>query len=399
VSEFKNNGVLFKVRWKRIVLDEGHVIRNHKSKQSEAIFTLESKYRWVLTGTPIQNKEMDVFATFKFLKVEPFDDLHLWNQYIGGKKNSSDMQKQRLPFILKAILLRRTKEELMKTGEIVTLPTKTVENFEVTLNKEEKFIYTRVMMYSKSVFADYLQQQMDKANNYNYDKNRLGQVYSRMAQKYQVNHEIKTHEILVLLLRMRQACCHPGLLKSMLEAGDLNNGEDERVNHEDGEESIGDLMKDIEKLNLNEESEDGGNRWSLNNPVFSLDRPSSKIEHMMDVLREKVLPTEDKAIIVSQWTSYLNVVRGMLEIENVSYCELNGTVQVKDRNDIVQKFNDPRSGIRVMLLSLTAGGVGLNLVGANYLLLMDLHWNPQLEQQAMDRIYRFGQKKDVKIFK
>jgi transcription termination factor 2 len=279
------------------------------------------------------------------------------------------------------------------------LPSKTVEEFYVTLNKEEKFIYTRVMMYSKSIFANYLQQQMDKASSYDYDKNRLGRVYDRMAQKFQVNHEIKTHEILVLLLRMRQACCHPGLLQSMLEGGDLNTGEDESAHHEDGEESVGDLMQQIEKLKLNEDSDDVSSRWSLDNPVFSLDRPSSKIEHMMNVLREKVLPTDDKAIIVSQWTSYLNVVRGMLEIEGVSYCELNGTVLVKNRNDIVQNFNDPRSGIRVMLLSLTAGGVGLNLVGANYLLLMDLHWNPQLEQQAMDRIYRFGQKKDVKIFK
>jgi transcription termination factor 2 len=250
-SEFKINGVLFKVRWKRIVLDEGHVIRNHKSKQSEAIFALESKYRWVLTGTPIQNKEMDVFATFKFLKAEPLDSLENWN---FAKQNSNVAL---LPVILKTLLLRRTKEELMKTGEINPLPTKTVEKVKVTLNEEEKFIYTRVRMYSKKVFNE---------------------------ESKNLSTPPKTFE---LLLRMQQACCHPGLLKSMLEAGDLND-EDERVNREEStEDDFTDMLK---------EGDDGENRWSLNNPVFSLDRPSSKIEHMMEVLREEVLPTGDKAI-------------------------------------------------------------------------------------------------------
>lgn len=62
-------------------------------------------------------------------------------------------------------------------------------------------------------------------------------------------------------------------------------------------------------------------------------------------------------------------------------------------------FNDRHSGPRVLLLSLTAGGVGLNLTGANHLLLFDIHWNPQLETQAQDRIYRFGQTKNVHIYK
>lgn len=67
--------------------------------------------------------------------------------------------------------------------------------------------------------------------------------------------------------------------------------------------------------------------------------------------------------------------------------------------NIVDSFNSQNSGPRILLLSLTAGGVGLNLVGGNHLLLFDIHWNPQLEKQAQDRIYRFGQRKDVHIYK
>lgn len=78
---------------------------------------------------------------------------------------------------------------------------------------------------------------------------------------------------------------------------------------------------------------------------------------------------------------------------------IDGKVKPIDRQDIVEKFNKANRGPTVMLLSLKAGGVGLNLVGANHLFLMDLHWNPALEQQAMDRIYRMGQKKDVFVHK
>lgn len=397
VSEFKNNGILYQVKWKRIVLDEGHVIRNHKSKQSEAICAIPGKYRWVLTGTPIQNKEFDLYAAIKFLKASPFDDVNVWNKCINVKGAASE----RLQVLLKAILLRRTKELLMESGEITSLPTKTYKQFNVELNKEERFIYTKVMMYSQAIFANYMDQQMEKNDNYSYDKNKLGKVYRKMAQKFQVNHDIKAHEILLLLLRLRQACCHPGLMKAMLEQGELNVGE-EAAEH-DANESDADLLKQIENMKLGDDEEEGEatmtERWSLDNEVFNMDIPSSKIEHMMDVLREHVIPTQDKAIIVSQWTGYLKIIGGLLEVEGVTFCELNGTVAVKNRNDVVENFNNPKSGIKIMLLSLTAGGVGLNLVGANYLFLMDLHWNPQLEQQAQDRIYRFGQKKDVKIFK
>lgn len=67
--------------------------------------------------------------------------------------------------------------------------------------------------------------------------------------------------------------------------------------------------------------------------------------------------------------------------------------------DVIDSFNDPNSHLTILLLSLTAGGVGLNLIGGNHLLLLDVHWNPQLEAQAQDRIYRFGQTKDVYIYK
>lgn len=402
VTEDKNNGCLFQVRWKRIVLDEGHVIRNHKSKQSEAVCKLSAKYRWVLTGTPIQNKEFDLYATVKFLRCKPWDDLVQWKSYMESKGKGASASV-RVQALLKAIMLRRTKQQLIESGEIETLPSKTIEQFNVTMTREERYVYNKFLAYSQALFASYLMQQQEKSDNFNYDKNNVRNLFKKFSHKFNVNHDVKNHEILTLILRLRQICCHPGLAKSSVEQF---ASEAVREELEESASNVSDhgILKQLENLHIDgdnevKEEEPIDNILNADDEVFDMDIPSSKVTKVMEKLREHVLNSDDKAIVVSQWTSYLTVMRGMLEAERVSYCELNGTVAVKDRNDIVVSFNNPNSGIKIMLLSLTAGGVGLNLTGANYLFLMDLHWNPQLEQQAQDRIYRFGQKKHVNVFK
>lgn len=213
----------------------------------------------------------------------------------------------------------------------------------------------------------------------------------------------------------------------MLENGD--DGQHMDSESESGDQPEIDLLEQLNRLTIKdsspmgggglinvEEGMDGAEESLLNadeqviakasarvlqrsNPVFNLKRPSSKMTRVLETIRERILKSGDKAIIVSQWTSVLDILRTHLENDGVSTLSLNGTIPVKLRQNIVSEFNDPRSSKRILLLSLTAGGVGLNLIGANHLLLIDLHWNPQLEAQAQDRIYRVGQKKDVTIYK
>ena len=109
---------------------------------------------------------------------------------------------------------------------------------------------------------------------------------------------------------------------------------------------------------------------------------------------------DDKLIVVSQWTTVLAIVGSHLKKKDIEYCEIKGDVMLFKRNEIVESFNDKsNTNLKVVLLSLTAGGVGLNLVGANRMFLLDIHWNPALEAQCADRIYRVGQKKNVTIYK
>ncbi|KPJ16992.1 Transcription termination factor 2 [Papilio machaon] len=107
----------------------------------------------------------------------------------------------------------------------------------------------------------------------------------------------------------------------------------------------------------------------------------------------------EKAVVVSQWTGVLALVERELGRAGVRCVTLSGAVPVGARPPLVRALNDPASPVRVMLLSLTAGGVGLNLCGASHLLLLDPHWNPQLEQQAQDRVYRVGQTRHVHVYR
>ena len=113
-----------------------------------------------------------------------------------------------------------------------------------------------------------------------------------------------------------------------------------------------------------------------------------------------ILEKGEKMIIVSQWTGMLGIISAHLSaIKGATHEIFSGSVPIKKRQGIVDRFNDQSEDLMILLLSLTAGGVGLNLVGGNHLLLIDIHWNPQLESQAQDRIYRFGQKKNVHVYK
>ncbi|XP_067615114.1 transcription termination factor 2 [Eurosta solidaginis] len=424
--EQKSHGALFGIKWQRIILDEAHVVRNHKAQMSMAVCALSGKYKWALTGTPIQNKEMDAYALIKFLRCTPFNELAHWKKWIDNKSAGG---QQRLNALMKSLMLRRTKLMLQERGQLQCLPQKQTQLIEVHLDKDEMNVYQKIMVYSRSLFAQFLLQRAERNTDYMYkeDSNRptfmqskdpngaYYKVHEKFTKLHRGQKDVKSHEILVLLLRLRQICCHPGLIDAMLD--DADNAENMESDSDDEKLKI-DLLEQLNKLAINDSAENrsaesdaalkpeeeviakaSAKVLQRNNPVFNLKRPSSKIKKVLEILKTCVLKGNDKAIVVSQWTSVLNILKTFLADHGVNTLSLNGTIPVKNRQEIVTEFNNANCNKRILLLSLTAGGVGLNLVGANHLLMIDLHWNPQLEAQAQDRIYRVGQKKDVIIYK
>jgi SNF2 family DNA or RNA helicase len=125
------------------------------------------------------------------------------------------------------------------------------------------------------------------------------------------------------------------------------------------------------------------------------DGPSAKVELLMDELRD-VLDSGHRALVFSQFTSFLAIVRGVLDRERIPYLYLDG--KTTNRQTLVEQFQDS-SGPPLFLISLKAGGLGLNLTNADYIFLLDPWWNPAVEAQAIDRAHRIGRQKPVVAYR
>ncbi|KAL3277454.1 hypothetical protein HHI36_012802 [Cryptolaemus montrouzieri] len=342
MNELDKNGPIFRVRWKRLILDEAHQIRNFKSQTSIACCELVSKLRWALTGTPVHNKELDMYALLKFLKCSPFDDLAVWKRWVSDKNSGGG---ERLHTVISSLMLRRTKDELMEQGKLTNMPSRKWELVPVVLDEDEMGLYHKVLLFSQTLFAQFLHQRAERNQDIVTTRSSNGDPngeYFKMRQKLlKLNKmkEVSQHEILVLLLRLRQICCHPFLITKMLQ-GDEDLGDEEPEEREELN-----LLEQLNKLQLDDDTS-----------------------------------TPQELNIADKGVGFKEAAKGLL-------------------NPSHPVFARDRLSSKVLLLSLTAGGVGLNLIGANHLFLLDLHWNPQLENQAQDRIYRIGQKKNVNVYK
>lgn len=188
------------------------MIRGHATAVAKGCCDLRSNIRWGLTGTPIQNKHMDVYAMLKFLRVTPFDDLATYKKWIDPKTEGG---LSRLHNILKPLLLRRTKAELQIKGELQALPEKHIEIIDIELSTDEANVYTKILAYSQTLFAQYMLQHQDRTDG---SRVQLGpDVQKRLEQvrRFGRGQEVKSSQILVLLLRLRQICDHPGLINQV----------------------------------------------------------------------------------------------------------------------------------------------------------------------------------------
>ncbi|CAM9896259.1 unnamed protein product, partial [Laminaria digitata] len=150
---------LLGLRWRRVILDEAHSIRNtNTDQQSRACLLLEADQRWAVTGTPIQNSLDDMFALLSFLRHEPWSDRGWWRKVIADPYKDGDVEAlRRLKTVLAPILLRRTKNTLDSRGRpIVELPPKKVEIVRLQLSPEEREFYEALKQRSKVEFEGYV---------------------------------------------------------------------------------------------------------------------------------------------------------------------------------------------------------------------------------------------------
>ncbi|XP_059198691.1 transcription termination factor 2 [Centropristis striata] len=396
---------LLRVTWARVVLDEAHNIKNPKVQTSMAVCQLRARARWAVTGTPIQNNLLDMYSLLKFLRCSPFDEYKLWKAQVD---NGSKRGRERLNILTRTLLLRRTKDQQDSTGKpLVSLPDRTCEVHQLKLSQDEQSVYDVIFAQSRSTLQNYLKRH--EGNDVKKGNASSSNPFEKVAQEFgmsqadpalsssqQPQQASSTVHILSLLLRLRQCCCHLSLLKKTLDTSELQ-----------GDGIVLSLEEQLNALSLSSSPSPSGpdpkdtvalNGTRFPSQLFEDTSESTKIAAIVSELKAIRQKCDDqKSVIVSQWTSMLKIVAVHLKQIGLRYGVIDGSVNPKHRMDLVEEFNTNPNGPQVMLVSLCAGGVGLNLIGGNHLFLIDMHWNPALEDQACDRIYRVGQRKDVTI--
>jgi len=292
------------------VLDEASQIKNPDTKNAQAARALNAKHRIALTGTPLENSVRELWSIFEYLVPGYLGSRGEFRERYEAPVASGAAPRpvlERLRKRVRPLLLRRLKEDVAKD-----LPAKLEQVRYCELTPKQAALYEAILRESR--------QKIDDAES-------DGQ---------------KRMTMLTALLRLRQVCCEPRLLK-------LRGAE-----------------ADCGKLDL------------------------------FDELLEETLGGHHRALIFSQFTGLLGILRERLKENKVDYCYLDGAST--DRAEQVATFQRP-DGPPVFLISLKAGGYGLNLTAADTVIHYDPWWNPAVEAQATDRAHRIGQTRPVTAYK
>ncbi|RSH93684.1 hypothetical protein EHS25_006331 [Saitozyma podzolica] len=432
--------------WYRVILDEAHNIKERTTNAAKAAFALQAKYKWCLSGTPLQNRVGELYSLVRFLGADPFshyfckkcdckslhwkfsdrrhcdqckhkpmDHVCFWNteiltpiaRYGIESGNPGHTAFKKLKVLLDRMMLRRTK---LERADDLGLPPRTIVVRRDFFSKEEKELYMSLFTNAKRQFSTYIN---------------AGTVLNNYSN------------IFSLITRMRQMACHPDLVLRS-KTSTLGQATDEgtvcRICSDTAEDAIVSQCKhvfdrecirqylevqqlrghrpecpvchieisiDLEQEAVEMDAAAGKKARQGILSRLNLDnwRSSSKLEALVEELEK--LRAQDctiKSLVFSQFVSFLDLIAFRLQRAGFNICRLEGGMTPQQRDATIQHFMK-NSNVTVFLISLKAGGVALNLTEASMVFMMDSWWNPSVEYQAMDRIHRLGQKRPVKVVK
>ena len=474
---------LMALNWFRIVLDEGHTIREISTMQSKAVCELSGQRRWAITGTPVQNRLDDLGALLKFLKVRPFDEPRIFAQFMLAPFKAADTDViSKLRVLVDSITLRRLKDKLDLPPREELPPTK----LEMT-DSERRFYDFYSRESSKNVSAMIANRDKIAGNAYAHvlrailrlrlicahGSDLLSDEDWKQAQGYSMNNAIdledddfdkpmittrKAIEMFRLMTDASAAMC--ALCNSHVKAKEIvddeSDREEEDYDHDEGEEEsradftvcfvtscnqllckkcVGQFKQKMSTrigpdnygscyicetymhaavLELKQRDLDADEKQQRElraNPRLAKQMgrysgPHTKVRALIEALKENEivsasLPTGEppiKSVIFSGWTSYLDLIQLALKNEDITTTRLDGSMPRSNRSAALDSFSkDP--DIACILVSVTAGGLGLNLTAASRVYVMEPLYNPAQESQAIERVHRLGQKRAVKITK
>ena len=303
-----------KIGFRTIVLDEAQQIKNPQAKISQVIKNLEAEQRFALTGTPIENSVLDLWSILNFVEPDCLGhETHFRNKFEIPIMRDGDAEKQqRLAKGVSKFIKRRLKSEVA-----ADLPARTEQTIECEMTSTQRRQYRETLQRAR--------------------RDILREVDEHGIARAQIS-------ILAALTKLRQICCHPGLVESSWR-----------------------------------EDEDASGKFAA-----------------FKELVDSIIDSGHRVLVFSSFTQMLGIMREALDAINRGYAYLDGST--KNRQKVLDDFRR-EDGPPVFLMSLKAGGVGLTVTEADYVILYDPWWNPAIERQAIDRTHRIGQTKPVTAYR
>lgn len=324
-----------------ILADEGHRLKNGDSLTFSALNSLRCERRVILSGTPIQNDLSEYYSLLNFANPG----------YLGSR---NEFRKNFENFILRGRDADATDSER--------------EKGDLKLRELSELVSKFIIRRTNDILSKYLPVKYEYVVYVGLTP--LQKALYEHFTKAEANASLMSSQPLKAIDLLKKLCTHPDLLKL---PGDIKGCQsllpDDYTNHERGH-----------KKELKTE----------------LSAKFSILERFINKIRRE---TDDKIVIISNYTKTLDLIELLCRNSKFGCLRLDGTMSINKRQKFVDKFNDPAAPEFIFLLSSKAGGCGINLIGANRLILMDPDWNPAADQQALARIWRDGQKKDCFIYR
>ncbi|KAF5377272.1 hypothetical protein D9615_006425 [Tricholomella constricta] len=332
----KDRPHLSKIKWVHMIIDEGHRMKNTQSKLSQTLSTYyHSRYRLILTGTPLQNNLPELWALLNFVLPKVFNSVKSFDEWFNtpfansGTGDKIELNEEealliirRLHKVLRPFLLRRLKKDVESE-----LPDKVEKVIKVRMSALQTQLYKQ--MKKHKMIAD------------GTGKGKTGGIKGLSNE----------------LMQLRKICQHPFLFESVEDKISPSGFIDEK-----------------------------------------LVRTSGKLELLNRIL-PKFFATGHRVLIFFQMTKVMDIMEDFLKMMGWAYLRLDGGTKTEERASFVQLFNAKDSEFKVFILSTRAGGLGLNLQTADTVIIFDSDWNPHADLQAQDRAHRIGQTKAVLILR
>ncbi|KAG4433274.1 hypothetical protein IFR05_011244 [Cadophora sp. M221] len=415
---------LHHITWFRIVLDEAHIIRRMSTKLFQSVAKLSGEFRWCLTGTPIQNSLEDLAALVAFIKCSPLDTLPEFRKHIVSPLlKGSDEGVHNLRVLLDSICLRRTKK-------LLDLPDVIDQDRMVDFSSAEKSYYdeTEAEMVatikrqdsharnSKDYFGIFqLQLQLRRLCNH-------GTFQKSFAKPTMQDAQIDPEQAFDFLRCKRKARCTYCQTKVQrlngYDDGDRDSGEFTACGHlicircvprfEETlqQESDSSLRCPLCSRSIPKKAlpSNGTTRVDVpaqkinftTVPQYAKGGNASKIAYLLEDIKGH--DSEGKSIVFSSWTRSLDLVGHRLKQKKIDFLRVDGTYTLSQRQTILDDY-EKNPTVRILLMTTGTGAVGLNLTVANTVYIMEPQWNPMIESQAIARVLRIGQDRDVKVIR